>query len=64
MIKIIKSGTIQEKHCERCGCIFSFEEEDIETEVNVGIMYGDKKPYKKFVTCPQCKNKFILKQTR
>lgn len=43
MIKIIKSGTIQEKHCERCGCIFSFEEEDIETEVNVGIMYGDKK---------------------
>lgn len=41
MIKIIKSGTIQEKHCERCGCIFSFEE-DIETEVNVEIMYGDK----------------------
>ena len=63
MIKIIKSGTIQEKHCERCGCIFSFEEEDIETEVNVGSCMATK-PYKKFVTCPQCKNKFILKQTR
>lgn len=30
MIKIIKPGTITELRCYKCGCLFSYEKEDIE----------------------------------
>ena len=29
MIKIIEHGTIERKRCEICGCLFSYEKEDI-----------------------------------
>ena len=29
MIKIIRHGTRQTKECERCGCLFSYDEVDI-----------------------------------
>lgn len=30
MIKIIEHGTIKRKRCENCGCLFSYEKEDVE----------------------------------
>lgn len=54
MIKIIKKGTRDIRECESCGCLFSFDEED--------ILGG--KGLKKYIKCPQCKMKIILKTIR
>ena len=61
MIKIIKKGTIQERKCEKCGCFFSFEEEDITAQPRVNSF--DDIPTS-FVLCPQCGIKVFLKQVR
>ena len=63
MIKIIKEGTRKE-----CGCVFSYEQEDIchietnrnETEYIQGIRAG----YKSLIVCPQCGNEIVLEATR
>lgn len=50
MIKIIKEGTRGIRECETCGCLFSFDIEDIEvTHSNMEI-----ENYEKYVKCPQC----------
>ena len=48
MIKIIKHGTHRTCTCCKCGCIFTFEKEDIKME-NLG-----KNEYSTFVQCPDC----------
>lgn len=51
MIRIIKKGTRDIRECESCGCLFSFDEEDIQ------ITRSRKKEtekYEKYVKCPQC----------
>lgn len=68
MIKIIKQGTRKECTCEKCGCFFSYEQEDIchiesfknETEYVKGARAG----YKSLVICPQCKNEICVETTR
>ncbi len=59
MIKIIKKGTKQVKECEDCGCVFSFDEEDIEK-----INYSSHPGYKRIIRCPQCETVIILEATR
>lgn len=54
MIKIIKKGTRQIATCEKCGCVFSYEEEDIK---HLGSC-------KKYVICPQCNTDVVVSQTR
>lgn len=48
MIKIIKHGSYRTCSCYNCGCIFTFEEDDVTTEF-VGT---DK--YTRGVQCPDC----------
>ena len=61
MIKIIKKGTKKNQECNFCGCIFSYEEEDIITKTyGEGIFYQ----VKDVIYCPQCKKEIIFKGTR
>lgn len=53
MIKIIRHGTRQTKECERCGCLFSYDEVDI-----------CKVPSTHIIECPQCKEKIVLEATK
>ncbi len=68
MIKIIKKGTRQQATCDRCGCVFSYEEEDINHLENHNDEYhfaeGAKHGYKNYVICPQCHHDFVINQTR
>ena len=48
MITIIKHGTIKKKRCEDCGCVFTFENEDV-------LINDDPCNRYHFITCPQCK---------
>ena len=57
MITIIKHGTIKKKRCEKCGCVFTYEEEDISINNDLGSRCC-------FVTCPQCKEEIKLEVTR
>lgn len=52
MIKIIKKGTRQTVECEKCGCLFSFDANDIN--------YGNQRDPEKTINCPQCMNKIDL----
>lgn len=53
MIKIIKKGTRDIRECVSCGCLFSFDEEDIEvTHRNM--------EFEKYVLCPQCSFKIKI----
>ena len=49
MIKIIKEGTRKITKCPKCGCEFSYEEEDVIR----GPMWKEDR-----VNCPQC-NKVV-----
>lgn len=60
MIKIIKSGTRQTKTCLNCGCVFSFEDEDIQG-VDTGHPIAG---YHTSIKCPQCKTEIVLEATR
>ena len=57
MITIIKHGTIKKKRCDSCGCVFTYEDEDISIHDDLGSRYS-------FVTCPQCKEEIKLEVTR
>ena len=50
MITIIKHGTLKKTRCERCGCVFTFEDEDI-------LINDDPRNRYHFITCPQCNKK-------
>lgn len=66
MIEIIKRGTKKTCTCKNCGCIFSYEDEDIKAESYhaLDIMQMGDDEYKELVRCPQCDEKIILKQTK
>ena len=51
MVKIIKFGTIQKTTCKECGCLFSFEEEDLKPQ---------KDRIKKAIDCPQCGHEIVF----
>lgn len=42
MITIIKHGTIKKKRCDSCGCVFTYEEEDISIHDNVEFAFGSR----------------------
>lgn len=48
MIRIIKHGKYRTCSCYNCGCIFTFEKEDVRTE-ELG-----KNEYTRGVQCPDC----------
>lgn len=62
MIKIIKPGTKKKINCESCGCLFSYEKEDIEIG-NAHTLYPLATEIR-YITCPQCKEKIELEATR
>lgn len=65
MIEIIKRGTKKTCACNKCGCYFRYEDEDIEVETfeaNISGVIGIIQ--REFVPCPQCDEKVILMQTR
>lgn len=51
MIKIIKEGTRQTKECDECGCVFSFDKEDVEKNIDYNSLYLNNKS---IIRCPQC----------
>lgn len=53
MIEIIKHGTKQVTKCKKCGCEFSYEEEDVRVT-----------PLNKSVECPQCKLEIVIESIR
>lgn len=62
MIEIIKNGTKKQLTCKQCGCLFSYEAEDIQTK-DYGHNF-DNLHTQQYIICPQCKNNIILKGTR
>ena len=63
MIKIIKKGTKKNQECDFCGCIFSYEEEDIMTKTYGEETFGYVR-VEDIIYCPQCKKEIILKGTK
>lgn len=63
MIKIIKEGTKRTVTCDKCGCLFSFEDEDTK-KVSMADGCCEFIGYKVSVVCPQCKHENVLKQPR
>lgn len=62
MIEIIQRGTKNRRTCVNCGCIFSYEEEDIRKD---GVYSVDPLKVKKtYVICPQCHKEIALTSTR
>ena len=57
MIRIIERGTTEKKRCDNCGCLFSYEKEDIERSTNsyFGVFAGCE-----YVICSQCKEKITI----
>lgn len=56
MIKIIKAGTRNEATCDKCGCLFSYEAEDIQKwHSNSEDVLQCR--YREYIACPQCLNK-------
>ena len=56
MIEIIKEGPKKVIKCPKCGCVFSYEQEDVKSE---DYAY---KSYREYVICPQCNQSVTLKQ--
>ena len=64
MIKIIKRGTREIQECSQCGCLFSYEQEDIKKDINDNFKMGLSHYSKKYIICPQCKNEVTLEVIR
>jgi hypothetical protein len=66
MIKIIKQGTKKTCSCDNCGCLFSYEAEDVDVEsyraLDMTQMGSDS--YKESVRCPQCGERISLNQIK
>lgn len=56
MIKIIKEGTRKIEKCQKCGCEFSYEEEDINMVPHARCLSVTH-----YIRCPQCNNDIVLK---
>lgn len=51
MIKVIKHGHYRTCSCYNCGCIFTFEKEDVKVE------QAGMNEYERFVECPDCRER-------
>lgn len=57
MIKIIEKGTKHKIRCKDCGCLFSFDDEDVNIRTKISI-YGIE--VYEIIVCPQCENEIVL----
>ena len=65
MIEIIKRGTKKTHRCNECGCLFSYEEEDVETRYTSSNVFGVVANLAtNIIKCPQCDTEIILSQTK
>lgn len=55
MVTIIKYGTKHMRTCDYCGCLFSYEDGDIDTHYEWLI------PIKETIECPQCRTDILLR---
>lgn len=62
MIEIIKPGTKEKISCKSCGCLFSYEKEDIEIGHPHNLYHLATEI--KYITCPQCNEKIKLEVTK
>lgn len=60
MVEILKRGTKKTETCEVCGCVFTYEQEDISFEESPYHGGGDYK----YINCPQCDNKIYLENIK
>ena len=61
MIKIIRKGTRKIQECKECGCLFSYEEEDVKKKSDcLGMLVY----YEKYINCPQCKKNITLEEIK
>lgn len=60
-IKIIKNTMEEpiEKTCEFCESVFSYNYQDIKTDIRSGFFGFEY--HNRFITCPVCKRRLILK---
>ena len=68
MIKIIKPGFLKEVTCQKCGAVLSYDsQEDVKSENEktflTNCVEGTTRQ-RKYITCPQCKNKIALNAVR
>ena len=67
MIKIIKPGTRRKAECNECGCVFSYEEEDL---TKLGVINTKDKMNPIFsgteclIKCPQCGYKWTIEESK
>ena len=54
MIRVIKHGKFRQCTCHICGCIFTFEKEDVET------VQTDINEWQKEIECPDCKERNVV----
>lgn len=64
MIEIIKKGTKEKCICKECGCVFTYEVEDIEEQYNHNDVPAWYRQIKKIIRCPQCETVITLEATR
>lgn len=60
MVEIIKRGTKTKHTCNECGCIFTYEIEDVKFEESAFHSGVDCK----YIDCPQCSNRIYLEMPR
>lgn len=59
MKQILKRGTKEIITCKSCGCVFSYEKEDVfEKDLD------NYKAFKRYTICPQCECEVVLMQTK
>lgn len=64
MKQIITNGhKFMQTTCKFCGCVFKFEEEDIEKEEDALDNYGCAWATDFTLTCPFCNKKIIVRDT-
>lgn len=67
MIKIIKQGTRRKAECNECGCVFSYEEEDLQklwvlnTENKMNPIFSRTEC---LIKCPQCGYKWTIEKSK
>lgn len=67
MIKIIKEGTKKIQECPHCGCLFSYEKDDIIYEKENTLYESHRNRFlsdeimtRSLVKCPQCGEEILL----
>lgn len=59
MKTIIKRGRKEVTTCKNCGCLFSYDPEDVlEKDLD------NYKAFMRYTICPQCESEVILMQTK